>query len=175
MAEVAIDSDAWISRTYADLVGALTFYCGDQQTAEDCAQEALIRLWQRRRQIDDPRAWVFRCAFNISVSAFRRRIAEDRAVKRAGGSGRITSQPVGPIERNLDIRSGLAKLPVRQRQAVLLRYLADFDIPQVALVMGCSPGTVKAHLARALTALRSSGLISESNDRDTADTPEESR
>jgi RNA polymerase sigma-70 factor, ECF subfamily len=169
MADVAVDSDAWVSRTYADLVGALTFHCGDQQTAEDCAQEALIRLWQRRRQIDDPRAWVFRCAFNISASAFRRRLAEDRAVKRSGGAERMAVHPVSQIERDLDLRNGLAELPARQRQAVLLRYLADFDIAQVARVMGCSTGTVKAHLARALAALRSSGLISEAHDRDIAE------
>jgi DNA-directed RNA polymerase specialized sigma24 family protein len=68
MIDAQIDSDEWVARAYSDVVRALSLYCGDQGTAEDCAQEALFRLWRRRRDIEDPRAWVFRCAFNIASS-----------------------------------------------------------------------------------------------------------
>lgn len=167
-------SDAWVSRTYSDVVGALTLYCGDQATAEDCAQEALLRLWRHRRTVTDPRAWVFRCAFNVSNSTFRRRAAERRALRRSGPSPAVV--PSHSVERDLDLQRGLATLTARQRQAVLLRYLSDFDLPQVADAMGCSVGTVKAHLARGLAALRASDLIAdddrlETNTEAATDTP----
>jgi RNA polymerase sigma factor (sigma-70 family) len=165
MNDAAIESDAWVSRTYSDVVQALALYCGDQSVAEDCAQEALFQLWRRHRTLDDPRAWVFKCAFNIASSTFRRRAAERRAVKRSVAPPTTLSPQV---ERDLDLRQGLAALPDRQRQAILLRYLADLDIPAVALAMGCSPGTVKAHVARGLAALRQSHVLSESIDGDTA-------
>ena len=173
MNDAAIESDAWVSRTYHDVVRALALYCGEQTVAEDCAQEALFRLWRRHRALDDPRAWVFKCAFNIASSTFRRRAAERRAVKRAlAAPSTVSSQ----IERDLDLTRGLATLPERQRQAILLRYLTDLDIPTVALAMGCSPGTVKAHLARGLAALRQNDLLSEGIDVDTsASTPQRGR
>ena len=160
MSESVVESQAWVTETYGALVGTLTLYCGDRSTAEDCAQEALVRLWMRRPGIDDPRAWVFRCAFHLVTSTARRRLAERRAVHRLASLPRLTDEHAAIVERYVDLHRGLAALPVRQRQAVLLRYLADLDIPQVARAMGCSSGTVKAHLARGLAALRSGGLIS---------------
>ena len=167
MTDAAINSDAWVSSTYSDVVRALSLYCGDQSVAEDCTQEALFQLWRRHRTLDNPRAWVFKCAFNIASSTYRRRAAERRALKRSSSP----TVPTPQIERDLDLQRGLAALPERQRQAVLLRYLADLDIPTVALAMGCSPGTVKAHLARGLAALRTNHLLSESADLDTAERP----
>ena len=168
MNDVTISSDAWVSRTYTDVVRALALYCGDQGVAEDCTQEALFRMWRRHRALDDPRAWVFRCAFNIASSTFRRRAAERRAVKRS-----LASPTILPTqhERDLDLKRGLAALPDRQRQAILLRYLSDLDIPAVALAMGCSNGTVKSHIARGLAALRQNELLRESIDVDTAERP----
>ncbi len=168
MVEPVTDWDELLSGTYRALVGSLTLYCGDPTIAEDCTQEALIRLWVRRRQVDDPRAWAFRCAFNLAASTFRRRAAERRAIRRSSERTR-SLQPSDQIERALDLRRGLDALPARQRQAVLLRYLADFDIDRVALAMGCSAGTVKSHLARGLAALRAGGLLHDDENDDEKD------
>ena len=48
----------------------------------------------------------------------------------------------------------LATLPKRQREVVVLRYLADLSEAQTAAALGCAPGTVKTHAARGLEALR---------------------
>lgn len=148
---------AWVSGTFVDVVGALGLYCGDRGLAEDCAQEAMVRLWPRRDTVDDPRAWVFRVAFNVATSAFRRRTAERRAVRVLSTDSGDTPAP--DSDRNIDLQRALQALSPRQRQAVVLHYLADLSVPQAATVMSCSQGAVKSHLARGLRALRDSGLL----------------
>lgn len=157
-------ADGWLSSLYAELVVTISLFCGDQRAAEDVAQETLIDLWQRHAQLADPRAWAYRYAFNTVKSTFRRRAAERRALARMSRERPIIVDQLAAVEQDLDLRRGLAALPNRQRQAVLLHYLADLDTTQTARAMGCSPGAVKAHLSRGLAALRRSGLTDQLTD-----------
>ena len=59
------------------------------------------------------------------------------------------------LERSA-VTSALRSLPARQREAVVLRYYADFSEADIAQAMGISRGAVKSHTARALAALKSS-------------------
>ena len=62
----------------------------------------------------------------------------------------------------IDLRRSIAALPARQQTALVLHYLMDLPIREVADSMGCSEGTVKAHLARARSALEGRLSIPES-------------
>ena len=57
------------------------------------------------------------------------------------------------VER-VDLQRALLELPKRQREAVVLRYIADLSEADVAALLGCSPGTIKSHLNRGTTRLR---------------------
>ena len=60
----------------------------------------------------------------------------------------------GALTTALDVRAALAQLTDRQRAAVVLRYRADLPIAEIAEVMDCAPGTVKATLHQALARMR---------------------
>ena len=62
----------------------------------------------------------------------------------------------GAADSSLDprIMAALMRLPARQRQVVALRLLLDLDISRTAQVLGIAPGTVQAHLGRAIASLR---------------------
>ncbi len=61
-----------------------------------------------------------------------------------------------PLHDRIDLVRALGRLPLRQRQAVILFYLADHPVSAVADLMGLSEGAVKTHLSRARDALRAS-------------------
>ena len=63
---------------------------------------------------------------------------------------------VGAADSSVDprIMAALMRLPARQRQVVALRLFLDLDTARTAEVLGIAPGTVQAHLGRAIAALR---------------------
>jgi RNA polymerase sigma-70 factor (sigma-E family) len=128
---------------------------GDREDAEDVAQEACTRACLRWRGLDNPRAWVTHVTTNLAFDRFRRR----RAAAKYARSPRASAAPVD--DPHLDLYRALAQLPKRQREVVVLRYLADFSEAQTAAALGCSPGTVKTHAARGLRALRGSVDLAE--------------
>jgi RNA polymerase sigma-70 factor (sigma-E family) len=129
---------------------------GDPDTAQELVAEAYARAWASWRAVSRhpaPRAWVVRTALNAKISWWRRRRREvpvpdpgsvaDRPTADGGGSS------VDPR-----IMAALLRLPARQRQVVALRLFLDLDTDHTARVLGIAPGTVQAHLGRAIAALR---------------------
>jgi RNA polymerase sigma-70 factor (sigma-E family) len=120
---------------------------GDREDARDIAQETLARLhvhWAKVSEFATP--WVVRVAGNLALDRVRRR-TRTRALPPA------ESVP-GPDPHRIDLQRALLKLPRRQRDVVILRYIADLPEAEVAQALGCSVGTVKTHASRGLGALR---------------------
>ena len=148
-----------------DCLRAVLVVTGDVQTAEDAVAEAFARAWAAWRKVSShpaPRAWVTRTALNIRVSWWRRRRrevpldqAETRSVNADGGG----ASPV-----NAELMAALMRLPLRQRQVVALRVFLDLDTADTASTLGIAPGTVTAHLARAIAALRKDVMSAQGRD-----------
>jgi RNA polymerase sigma-70 factor (sigma-E family) len=139
---------------HARLVGLLALQLGDRAVAEDLAQEALIRLhqhWGRVRTMASPTGWLYGVALNLSRSWWRRRFAERRALARTGNPQ--APQPPEPADV-LAIRSAVATLPRRQKEALVLRYYGGLSVAEVARQMRCAEGTVKSLTSQAVDALR---------------------
>jgi RNA polymerase sigma-70 factor (sigma-E family) len=122
---------------------------GDRSEAEDIAQETLARATLRWARLHErPEGWVSRVASNLAVDRYRHRRRQPH----------FPSGPVGIVDdrtaERSDLVAALRRLPRRQREVVVLRYLADFTEIDVATALGCSVGTVKTHSSRGLAALR---------------------
>jgi DNA-directed RNA polymerase specialized sigma24 family protein len=92
---------------------------------------------------------VVRTALNLSVSSWRR---HRRELPLTGHDG--PAHGPAPSLADTELAAVLQRLPARQRQVVALRIFLDLDTAQTAEVLGIAPGTVTAHLTRALAALR---------------------
>lgn len=130
---------------------------GDRDTAQDLVAEAFARAWASWPTVSAhpaPAAWVVRTALNAGVSRWRRRRREvpvaDLAVVADRPAGDAAGGGVDPR-----IMAALVRLPERQRQVVALRLFLDLDTEHTARVLGVAPGTVQAHLGRAMSSLRS--------------------
>ena len=126
----------------------------DWAAAEDLVQTALVKAWSAWRRIHaDPDRYVYRILVNTHASWWRRR-----------WRGEVPTEvlPEGPPEPDVGTevaeRSALwaavGELPARQRATLVLRYFDDLTPEQVAAVLGCSVGSVKKQLSRALARLR---------------------
>lgn len=149
------DVETFCAEVHPRLVGSLVLLCGDHGVAEELAQDTLVRVierWDRVRRMDHPVSWAHRVAYNLASSHFRRRSAERRANQRHGVDGE--GHPGPDVAAVLTVRDALRHLPERQRCAVVLRYLADLPVADVAAEMGITPGSVKVMTSRGLAGLR---------------------
>jgi RNA polymerase sigma-70 factor (sigma-E family) len=123
---------------------------GSAEDAEEVAQEALARAyarWSRVAGYAEP--WVARVATNLALGRWRKR-RPDRQL------GVVGEADAGDHALRVDLVELLRRLPRRQREVVVLRYLVDRSEQEVADALGCSTGSVKQHASRGLAALRSS-------------------
>jgi RNA polymerase sigma-70 factor (sigma-E family) len=126
---------------------------GDRQLAEDLVAEAFTRAWvswHSVRRHPAPAAWIVRTALNTRVSWWRRRrreVALDSDHDVAGTTAE---------DADLDpaLLTALRRLPQRQREVIVFRVFLDLDTRTTAKVLSIAPGTVTAHLSRAVTTLR---------------------
>jgi RNA polymerase sigma factor (sigma-70 family) len=122
---------------------------GDAQDAEDAACEAMARTaasWHRLRGLPHQRAWVLRVTTNVSVDLLRKR----SQLNNASGA----SPMPGNLDDRLLLAAALRRLPRRQREVLVLRFLADMTEVEVAGQLEISQGAVKQHCRRGLARLR---------------------
>jgi RNA polymerase sigma-70 factor (ECF subfamily) len=125
---------------------------GDMLLAEEQVAEAFARAWVSWRTVSHhpaPRAWVVRTALNLGTSRWRRRARE-----RPLGDHDVAAPGTPGTGLDSALLTALRRLPDRQREVVVLRVLLDLDIETTANQLHIAPGTVRAHLARAVAALR---------------------
>lgn len=155
------------------------FAVRDEDAALDIVQDAMLKLtenystkpaaelpmlFQRILQNtihDHFRRQKVRSAWTILLSAFGNKLERDDdydplETLQAKPDSRATADPAGIAEQAQTvaaIEQALSRLPVRQREAFLLRYWEEFDVAETAAAMGCSEGSVKTHCSRAVRAL----------------------
>jgi RNA polymerase sigma-70 factor, ECF subfamily len=138
--------DDFYTAHYPAVAAQMAAYLGDRAEAEDITQEAFCRAWRRWPQIsryDNPVGWVHTVAHRMAISRWRRlRTALAHRL-------RHRQEVVPPPDPGrLDLVSALATLPDAQRRVVVLHYLADLGVDEIAAREGVPVGTVKSWLHR---------------------------
>jgi RNA polymerase sigma-70 factor, ECF subfamily len=143
---------SFYAASFPRLVGQLSAMTGNRPEAQDAVQEAFVRAWVHRDQIDTDReaeAWVRVTAWRIAVSRWRRAREGIRLMLLAARPD-VTA---GPGPDRIAFVEALRKVPAEQRRALVLYHLVDLTVEQIAVEIGVRPGTVKARLARGRAAL----------------------
>jgi len=140
---------------------------GDWALAEDLVQTALARAWPRWERItrrDDPEMYVRKVLVNTWTTWNRRRWRGEKpsvTVPDAAAAGDVAEE----VTVRVGLREALGSLTPRQRAVLVLRVYDDLPEAQVAHMMNCAVGTVKATMSQALAKLRKNpqlaGLIEQ--------------
>jgi RNA polymerase sigma-70 factor (sigma-E family) len=131
----------------------------DPHLAQDVVQEVLLRTqrrWDRIGPLSARDQYIRRMIINEYLSWRRRKAAKTIASSHTtlDALGTPTADhATGYAERDA-MRGRIATLPRKQRAALLLRYYEDRTDAEIAEMLGCSAGTVRSHISRALSTLR---------------------
>ena len=143
---------------YKSLVRLAVLLVHDVPTAEEVVQDAFEAMHTALRRLRDSEkalSYLRQAVVNKSRSVLRHRTVVDKnAPKPAPDEPSAEHAAMALIERTAVV-AALRALPERQREAIVLRYYADFSEADIAAAMGISRGAVKSHTARGMTALRS--------------------
>lgn len=155
--------EAFVSSRQGRLLRLGWLLTGDWAHAEDLVQSSLSRVWPRWPGLDPAGAdaYVRQVMVNQSTSWWRRRWHAEVPTMH------LPDEAAGDVwaeaDLSLALRAALAKLTLRQRTTVVLRYFEDLTETQTADAMHCSAGTVKSQASKALAVLRAdprlAGLI----------------
>jgi RNA polymerase sigma-70 factor (ECF subfamily) len=146
------DFDEFYRATQARMTRYAVGVTGDLMVAQDLVQEAYIRAWQRWKTVaayDSAESWVRVVVTRLSNDRFRR-LRVSRRIDRWLGP---PPPAPPPSENTVLLISALRRLPVGQRRAVSMHYLADMSIADIAVEEGVAEGTVKSWLSRGRAAI----------------------
>jgi RNA polymerase sigma-70 factor (ECF subfamily) len=134
------------------LLASLAAFSGDGDVAAEAVDEAFVRAllhWDRVSRMASPSGWLYRVAINIVRRQARRRERERTAAARLVIDDRGAAVRGRGGDLGIELRELVARLPDRQRLAVVLRYVADLPEADIARAMGVRRSTVSATLAKA--------------------------
>jgi RNA polymerase sigma-70 factor (ECF subfamily) len=149
--ERLVSFDAFYAATAPGLLRQLHAFTGDFGDAQDVLQEAYARAWDRWALVmtyDVPREWVRTVAVRLAISRFRK-VKRTLAAYTRHGVEDVVPAMEPDAHGVLDV---LRQLPDKMREVLVLHYLVDLPIADIAEQLGVPQGTVKARLSRGRTA-----------------------
>ncbi len=142
---------------YNQLVRLAVLLVHDVQTAEEVVQDAFEAMHLASRRLRDSEKalqYLRQTVVNRSRSVLRHRKVVDMHAPKPGPDEPSAEHAALAILERSAVAAALRSLPERQREAIALRYYADFSEADIAKAMGISKGAVKSHTARAMASLK---------------------
>ncbi len=136
-------------------------FLNDHDDAEDVAQESFVRVYESIngfRGDSNFNTWLYRIVTNVSLNKLRQRKSVRHqslsSVNETMASFAIATYDQPRIDIQETLERAIHELPTLQRAVVILRHLNGLSTRQVSHILGCSEGTVKTHLHRALKKMK---------------------
>jgi RNA polymerase sigma-70 factor (sigma-E family) len=147
---------ALFSQHCRSLLGMVWVMLGDRGASEEVVQEAFIvlqRAWPSMRDRDRAVGYLRATSLNLARSRLRHRLVVLRHPLTRPVDAVSAEDDVMLREDHREVVAALRRLPLRQRECLVLRYYAELSEHEIALTLGISPNSVKTHLARGMAAL----------------------
>lgn len=150
---------------FEDLVAAmerpLLYYAasltGNQDSGLDVLQEVWIKAFRGISKLKEPgalRSWLYSITHGIAVDRIRRNISRERAESVELEDFREADEPSFADEDTDAVHQALSQIGLRHREALVLHFLEDLSVAEIAKVIGCSEGTVKSRMHYAKRAMK---------------------
>jgi RNA polymerase sigma factor (sigma-70 family) len=139
--------DAFYRAHYEDLVRLGFLLTLSEDVARDLVHDVFVRVYRRFDGLDDPLPYLRRSVVNASRSWYRRRRLEQNRARAA-------ERPPDVAFEADELFDVLARLPSRQRAAIVLRFYEQMSDSEIAVLLQCRPGTVASLVSRGCTRLR---------------------
>ena len=153
--------DMFLQTHWDPLVRYIASFLGGADDAKDVAQEAFLRVWERRdglRASGSVRAYLYQVARNLAINETKSRELHRTLNARYGQESPVFVRSPGREFESMEVREvvgrAIAALPERRREAFVLAHLQDMPHREIAEVMGISPQTVANQISAALGELR---------------------
>jgi RNA polymerase sigma factor (sigma-70 family) len=148
-----LDFEGFFLAEYPQLARACYLLTGEAAEAEDLAQEAMARTferWDRVRAMDSPAGYVYRIAFNLNQKRLRRLAVRARKL-----IGALQSpDPTEAVDTRNEVLLALLSVPAAQREALVLVGWFGMDATEAGKVLGIDPSSVRGRVHRARQTLR---------------------
>jgi RNA polymerase sigma-70 factor (ECF subfamily) len=142
---------------FADLIAVmerpLIYYAasltGNQDAALDVLQDVWLKVVRGIRRLKDPgslKPWLYAITHGVAVDRMRREYRRDKAEQAQFDDAFNIDEPSFGEEDATAIRDALSRLGVKHREVLVLHFLQDLSILEIANVVGCSGGTVKSRI-----------------------------
>jgi RNA polymerase sigma-70 factor, ECF subfamily len=161
------DFEAFYAANYGRVAAMVAALLGSRSEADDIAQEAFTRAlarWPRLAGYELPEAWVRQVAIRLAIDSGRRLRRALRTMPLLRAAARPAEPEPGEALPFTALGRALSRVPLREREVLVLHYVADMTVQQIAHARGIPSGTVKARLAAGRRRLEL-GLAQDAHDR----------
>jgi RNA polymerase sigma factor (sigma-70 family) len=164
--ELPLPFEELMRRHEGEILRFLYRLTGDREDALDLFQETWLRAYRAYPVVDPDgnlRAWIFSIAANLHRNHRRGQARRNRAASVLRDGRPQTSQAAGASQPGAglmlaDLRRAMAKLPRKQREALVMRKFAGLEYGEIAAQLGCSDESARANVSQALRKLKTGWL-----------------
>ena len=146
------------------LTVALWKLTGERELFAEAFQIALLKIWQNVEKLDSPAAgaYIYRIALSANSAAWKKRISKDGHIsfdqcqQQEPAAPAISCEARAGVDYELmgAVRKVIARLPQKQSQAIVMRYLEQQDYATIAEKLNCSEISARSNVSKALATLR---------------------